>query len=82
MGAPATPAEVTFNAFTDENVRADLYFVREGGNTHKIKVRYSNQSGSEVTGINMKVSVKKYLTLSLFKESSASLPAGSQGGVT
>lgn len=80
----APPAAKDYVAFEDANLLVTFKFERDpmDKSMHKITAVYKNKSSSKLDGINMQVSVKKYLKLQLFSVSSSSLEAYSPNTVT
>lgn len=73
-----------YTAYEDSNIIVHFKFERDPSDrsNHKITAVYSNKTGSILDGINMQVSVKKYLKLQLFSVSSPQLAPGAKQGAT
>lgn len=86
VGAPfGEEAKVaSYIAYEDNNIKVAFNFERDPADsaTHKITGVYTNKSSSKLDGINMQISVKKYLTLQLFAVSSPFLEPNTGKSVT
>ena len=73
-----------YTAYEDSHIRVNFTFERDPSDksNHKITAIYTNLSSSRLDGINMQISVKKYLKLQLFAVSNPSLDANTGGNVT
>lgn len=78
---PASPA---YTAYEDGNIQVNFKFERDPSDSskHKITAIYNNKTSSQLDGINMQVSVKKYLKLQLFAVSNPALAPNAQNGAT
>ena len=81
---PAAPTSASFIAFEDANIKVDFKCSRDASNSsiHNITAAYSNKTSGSISGLNMLVSVKKYLKLDLKPVSNSNLSPSQVEGST